>query len=72
MIKNKRLRNILKQNKIYVATYWNDVFDRRESNKIEKNFVKNIIPLPIDQRYSLKDMKRITRIIKMNLKKKEN
>lgn len=48
------LRNKLIKNKIFVARYWPG---------IELNLVENLIPLPIDQRYTLADMTQIINII---------
>lgn len=58
------LRKHLIANKIYVAKYWNEVYERRQALNIEKKFVEQIIPLPIDQRYDLDDMKRLVRVIR--------
>ena len=59
------LRDELIKNKIYVAKYWNEVLDRESANDHEKYFVNHIIPLPIDQRYDLEDMKYIVDVIKV-------
>ncbi len=64
MINDKNLRQKLIDNKIYVAKYWNEVLERKSMIKIEKDFVNKTVPVPIDQRYSLEDMKRIINIIK--------
>jgi len=64
MSDDPKLRNQLIKNKIYVAKYWNEVLGRVQVNNNEKYFVEHIIPLPIDQRYDLKDMKRIVEVIK--------
>jgi len=50
--------------KIYIPTLWQEVL-QRSINKYEKDFVKNMLLLPIDQRYDLKDM----RYILQNLQK---
>jgi len=63
MIDNQDLRQKLIDNKIYIAKYWNEVLDRKNITEIEKKFVNQIIPLPIDQRYDLEDMKKIMKII---------
>ena len=63
MIDDNKLRDRLIKNKIYVAKYWNEVLVRETVNNYEKYFVNHIIPLPIDQRYDLGDMKRIVTII---------
>jgi len=57
------LRQRLIDNKVFVATYWPNVFDWCSDDSIEFNFAKYIIPLPIDQRYTEEDMERIIAII---------
>lgn len=58
------LREKLLQHKIYVATYWPNVLDWCEENQLEYKFAKEIIPLPIDQRYDKEDMNNILNVIK--------
>lgn len=58
------LREKLIVNKIYIAKYWTEVLERDEVSHVEIDFVNKIIPLPIDQRYDLNDMKRICEVIK--------
>ncbi|MDD2780468.1 hypothetical protein [Sulfuricurvum sp.] len=60
---NNALREKLIEAKIYVARYWNEVLQREVVTEIEKNFV-DILPLPIDQRYGRREMKKIVAIIK--------
>ncbi len=67
MIEDESLRQKLIDNKIYIAKYWNEVLDRKNVSYTEKDFVNRILPLPIDQRYDLYDMKRIVEIIKDSL-----
>lgn len=50
------------KNKIYVATYWPEALSRIDY-LVERTFVQNLLPLPIDQRYDLNDMDRIYRVI---------
>ena len=52
---DENLRNKLIQNKIYVATYWPELRFLK--------MTKNIIPLPIDQRYNEIDMEQIIKVI---------
>jgi len=61
--KNATLRKKLIENKVYVATYWNNVFDWSSEKDLDYVLAKNIIPLPIDQRYGSKDMQQIIKII---------
>lgn len=64
MIENDNLRQKLIENKIYVAKYWNEVLERKHVSDVEKDFVNKILPLPVDQRYDIDDMKRILKMIK--------
>ena len=50
-------------NKIYVATYWPNVLEQCNQGDIEFKFANNLLPLPIDQRYSIDDMNKIISII---------
>lgn len=61
---DKSLRQKLIENKVFVATYWLNVKEWTETGMLEEELVDNLIPLPIDQRYSTADMDRIIRIIK--------
>lgn len=63
MTRDPSLREKLRNNRIYVATYWNDVFERADENSLEWQLAKYMIPLPVDQRYSKEDMMRILNII---------
>ena len=60
---NNRLRKHLIKNKIYVATYWPNVHKWADKKSWEYYLTENLIPLPIDQRYNLSDMKRILEIL---------
>lgn len=60
LVKNgKILKQKLIKNNIFVATYWNAT----NLNGIEQNFQDNLVALPIDQRYCLKDMELILKHI---------
>lgn len=61
---DKMLRKRLIDNKIFVATYWPNVFEWCSRNSIEYNLAKYLLPLPIDQRYESRDMIDIIKIIK--------
>lgn len=50
------VRKMLQGQKIYIPTLWPDVFDICVKEDIEYSLAKNILPLPIDQRYSQEDM----------------
>ncbi len=51
------MRKKLLQKKIYIPTLWPDVLEWCGENETEYQMAKNILPLPIDQRYCAEDMK---------------
>jgi len=57
------LKKKLIQNKIFVATYWTNVFNLAKENSFEYKLAKYLLPLPIDQRYKIEDMKRIINLL---------
>ena len=61
--KNLNLRDNLFNNKIYTSFYWSSVLSRVKKKSVEYNLTKNLILLPIDQRYSKTDLDRIINII---------
>ena len=62
---DKSLRNHLITNKVFVATYWPNVLEWCSLDFIEYKLTENIIPVPIDQRYGIKEMNKIVEIIKI-------
>lgn len=59
-IKNgEKIRKKLQEGKIYIATLWPDTFQICKEDELEYDMAKNILPLPVDQRYDNKDMKKI-------------
>ena len=56
-------RSRLIQNRIFVAKYWPNVDDWAGKGAVETNMANNILPLPIDQRYDVEDMKFMIDII---------
>lgn len=46
----------LQERKIYIPTLWPDVFNITDSEDIEYKLARDILPLPIDQRYGIDDM----------------
>lgn len=65
------LRKKLVMYKVFVATYWPNVFEWCEENDIEWQLATNLIPLPIDQRYGVKEMKRIISLIHSHIQSKD-
>ena len=55
-----RLRKQLQREKIYVPTLWPCVFRICSKEDIEYQMARDILPLPIDQRYDLNDMEYMT------------
>lgn len=63
MSDDESIRERLLNNKIFVATYWPNVFEWCDTNSVEYKLAKHIIPLPIDQRYGEEEMNRIINVI---------
>lgn len=63
MIKNEELRQLLIDKKIFIALYWPNVLDWCDDCDMEYTMAKYILPLPIDQRYGLKEMKFIVELL---------
>jgi len=57
--KNKDLKKQLINKKIYCATYWPNVFEWCSEETNSYILAEEIIALPIDQRYSINDMRKI-------------
>jgi len=64
LINNKQLKQFLIDSKIYISTYWEEVLNRVENHTFEYYLTENLIPIPIDQRYNLDDMRFIIKKIK--------
>ncbi|WP_305402630.1 hypothetical protein [Photobacterium leiognathi] len=58
------LKKKLIENKIYVATYWDDAISRIRSNSFESKLIFDTLYIPLDQRYNLDDLDKIVKIIK--------
>lgn len=63
------MRKILQNEKIYIPTLWPNVLKECPSNSLEYHFAANILPIPVDQRYSIRDMKHLVEAIKCALSK---
>lgn len=59
----KELRARFIENRIFVAKYWPNVEEWVHKGSIEVWISENVIPLPIDQRYSEAEMNEILRVI---------
>lgn len=58
------IKQKLLSNRIFVATYWPNVLKWCDSGQLECELVKNLLPLPIDQRLSQSELERIIKFIK--------
>ena len=58
------IREKLIDNKVFVARYWPNVLEWTVMDDIDYILAYQLQPLPIDQRYGVKDMNRISTIIK--------
>jgi hypothetical protein len=63
LIKKPGLRKYLIEQKIYIAKYWDGLANIIPSNSFSEYLTENLLPLPLDQRYSEGDMKRIVDLI---------
>ena len=50
------IRQVLQKEKIYIPTLWPDVLKICNKNDLEYDMAINILPLPVDQRYGIKEM----------------
>lgn len=63
LCENKKLKQKLLENNIFVPTYWKSVLKECKKNSWEHYLANYLLPLPIDQRYDIKDMNKILKII---------
>jgi len=56
--KGAEIRHLLQQQRIYIASYWPNV-ENWNSPTWEQHLAKNMLPLPIDQRYGEIEIKKI-------------
>ncbi len=64
LFENRELRDRLIENRIYVSRQWKHVMTEGRANSFEKRIAEYMIPLPIDQRYTLEDMEYIADMVK--------
>jgi hypothetical protein len=61
---DSHLKVHLIQKKIFVATYWPNVFKWTKKGMYENYLARCLVPFPIDQRYSLQDMFHMLNILR--------
>lgn len=57
------IKKKLISNKIFIATYWPNVFDWTSSDMYENYLATNLVALPIDHRYNFDDMKKMLNVL---------
>lgn len=62
------IRRKLIEKKIYIPTLWPDTYDYCNSDDLEYDMTKNILPLPVDQRYGKNDMDYIVQKVEKYMK----
>lgn len=50
------IRKQLQKRKIYIPTLWPEIIDECQPDSLEVDYVKNILPIPCDQRYTEIDL----------------
>ena len=68
LLKSETLKQELINNKIYVATYWPMVKEKAPHNSFEQYLYQYLLPLPVDQWYSLEDINNYLTILTELLK----
>lgn len=64
LLENDKIKKLCIHKKIYVATYWKEVIDKVTKDSFEYACSNYLLPLPIDQRYDIDDMKKMINIIR--------
>ncbi|MEJ6981351.1 hypothetical protein WG906_12865 [Pedobacter sp. P351] len=63
LISKPGLREKLIQQKIFIPTFWPNVFDWTSTEMFENHLAKNLLPIPVDHRYDTNDMKHVVNTI---------
>jgi hypothetical protein len=58
-----KIRKSLVENGVYVSQWWKWVIDSDGANEYEKELSRNLLPIPIDQRYTIDDMKELAKVL---------
>lgn len=59
------VRKELQKERIYIPTLWPNVLEECLSNSLEYHYAADILPIPVDQRYEIEDMKYLVEVIKV-------
>lgn len=58
------VKKVLQKEKIYIPTLWPNVLEECATDSLEFQYVANILPIPVDQRYEVSDMEYLVEAIK--------
>ena len=58
------VRKELQKKKIYIPTLWPNVLEECPEGSLEYHYAADILPIPVDQRYGIEDMKYLVESIK--------
>lgn len=58
------VRKELQKEKIYIPTLWSNVLEECPKDSMEYHYAADILPIPVDQRYGIEDMKYLVEVIK--------
>ena len=61
------VRKELQKEKIYIPTLWPNVLEECPPDSLEYHYAVDILPIPVDQRYGIEDMKYLVEVIKQKL-----
>lgn len=67
LFQSEVLRKKLLENRIYIPQWWKYILQEEQANEYEKYLCKYLLPLPIDQRYGIDDIRQIVDIVKTNM-----
>lgn len=62
--KDGSLRKKLINKRFFVATYWPNVKEWSKESGLEYELMKNLIPIPIDQRYNIEELSTLIKVIR--------
>ena len=54
----------LQKEKIYIPTLWPNVLEECPEDSLEYHYAADILPIPVDQRYGIEDMKYLVEVIR--------
>ncbi|WP_164122281.1 MULTISPECIES: hypothetical protein [Sphingobacterium] len=64
LLSNDKVKTKLIEKKIFVPTFWPNVLKWTNERMFENHLAKHLVPLPIDHRYTIEDMKLLVCVLK--------